>query len=412
MQRRPKQPRAHPAKATIKPSRKPQRPLIVTISIENQSLKVYDANGLFAETRVSTGMRGHSTPLGVFSVIQKNKWHRSNIYSGAPMPSMQRLTWSGIAMHAGVVPGYPASHGCIRMPTGFATEIWKWTRMGARVVITPGEVAPVQFAHPLLMTQKPPPAPPVAAAPELPATIAAEKPALEASTVGLAAVAELRPSVGSPATAAPAAETSGIAGANKTTKLADAATVLSQPAPSGPVLDSGTVDPVALPVALPVSLPAADTAAPPVRRSGPIAVLISRKDGKLYARQNFEPLFDVPITIAPSERLLGTHVFTAEADTANAGAFRWSVLSLPVGARNIGTDQQPGKRRRNAGTIEMTPPKAVDSPTEALDRLTIPADAMTKIAEALTTGSSIIVSDQGLAGSETGQGTDFIVPLR
>jgi lipoprotein-anchoring transpeptidase ErfK/SrfK len=122
-----------------KDSRKPQGPLIIAISIEKQILKIYDANGYFAETPISTGMRGHSTPMGVFSVIQKHKYHHSNIYSGAPMPYMQRITWSGVAMHAGVLPGYPASHGCIRMPMNFAVKMWGWTRMGARVVITPGE---------------------------------------------------------------------------------------------------------------------------------------------------------------------------------------------------------------------------------------------------------------------------------
>ena len=120
-------------------------PLIIAISIEKQTLKVYDANGFFAESPVSTGMQGHSTPMGVFSIIQKNKLHHSNIYSGAPMPFMQRITWSGVAMHAGVLPGYPASHGCIRMPMAFATKMWNWTRMGARVVVTPGEITPAEL---------------------------------------------------------------------------------------------------------------------------------------------------------------------------------------------------------------------------------------------------------------------------
>jgi lipoprotein-anchoring transpeptidase ErfK/SrfK len=97
---------------------------------------------------------GHPTPMGVFSVIQKHKLHHSNIYSGAPMPYMQRITWSGVAMHAGVLPGYPASHGCIRMPMAFAMKMWNWTRMGARVVVTPGEMTPASFSHPLLATQK------------------------------------------------------------------------------------------------------------------------------------------------------------------------------------------------------------------------------------------------------------------
>lgn len=137
-----------------KDARKPQGPLIIAISIEKQVLKIYDANGTFAETPISTGTRGHSTPMGVFSVIQKQRYHHSNIYSGAPMPYMQRITWSGVAMHAGVLPGYPASHGCIRMPTNFAVKMWGWTRMGARVVITPGELTPESFSHKLLATQR------------------------------------------------------------------------------------------------------------------------------------------------------------------------------------------------------------------------------------------------------------------
>src|ERR1700686_3245552 len=165
LQRRPRVRRHQTRKieAPEKESTKPQGPLILAISIERQSLKIYDANGFFAETPISTGMRGHPTPMGVFSVIQKHKFHHSNIYSGAPMPYMQRITWSGVAMHAGVLPGYPASHGCIRMPMAFAVKMWNWTKMGARVVVTPGEIKPTSFSHPLLVAQKVVPQP---AAPE------------------------------------------------------------------------------------------------------------------------------------------------------------------------------------------------------------------------------------------------------
>src|SRR3954447_2592151 len=157
------------AQKTAKPERdaaKPQGPLVITISINEQRLKIYDAHGVFAESPVSTGMRGHSTPMGVFSVIQKHKFHHSNIYSNAPMPYMQRITWSGVAMHAGVLPGYPASHGCIRMPTAFAVKMWNWTKMGARVIITPGEITPASFSHPLLMAQKVVPQPVIADEPK------------------------------------------------------------------------------------------------------------------------------------------------------------------------------------------------------------------------------------------------------
>src|SRR6202048_2495977 len=152
--------------APEKETAKPQGPLIIAISIDQQKLRVYDANGFYAETPISTGMRGHSTPMGVFSIIQKHKLHHSNIYSNAPMPFMQRITWSGVAMHAGVVPGYPASHGCIRMPMAFAAKMWSWTKMGARVVVTPGEMTPAKFSHPLLVAQKVVPQPSVADEPK------------------------------------------------------------------------------------------------------------------------------------------------------------------------------------------------------------------------------------------------------
>src|SRR4030081_1573431 len=161
--------RHHQAKKIEAPEKglaKPQGPLIIAISIERQNLRIYDANGFYAETPISTGMRGHPTPMGVFSVIQKHKFHHSNIYSGAPMPYMQRITWSGVAMHAGVLPGYPASHGCIRMPMAFAMKMWNWTKMGARVIVTPGEMTPANFSHPLLVAQKVAPQPAVADEPK------------------------------------------------------------------------------------------------------------------------------------------------------------------------------------------------------------------------------------------------------
>src|SRR6266478_9983731 len=203
LQRRPRVRRyqAKKIEAPEKESTKPQGPLIIAISIEKQSLKLYDANGFFAETPISTGMRGHPTPMGVFSVIQKHKFHHSNIYSGAPMPYMQRITWSGVAIHAGVLPGYPASHGCIRMPMAFAVKMWNWTKMGVRVVITPGEITPASFSHPLLATKRVLPKPVAANEPQtdVPPATQADK-AAEADAAPKPVIAEasleLRSTVG------------------------------------------------------------------------------------------------------------------------------------------------------------------------------------------------------------------------
>jgi hypothetical protein len=148
--------------------------------------------------------------------------------------------------------------------------------------------------------------------------------------------------------------------------------------------------------------------------TAPISVFVSRKDGKLYVRQNFAPLFDVPVSIAPSDRPLGTHIFTAEADKNDSNILHWSVITLPSrNAERPDDDERVSRRRRIAGAAEIAKPvPAADSPAEALDRLTIPADAMARINDALSTGGSIIVSDQGIAAGETGEGTDFIVSLR
>ena len=132
---------------------------LIVISIPKQRITAYGAGGFHRQGAVSTGRTGFPTPTGVFSIIQKNRYHRSNIYSGAPMPFMQRITWSGVAMHEGVLPGYPASHGCIRLTHQFASELWGMTRMGVRVIVTPDDAQPVEMAHAKLFVPNMTPAP-------------------------------------------------------------------------------------------------------------------------------------------------------------------------------------------------------------------------------------------------------------
>ena len=438
----------------------PQMPLIINVSIAKQRVRVYDANGLFAEAPVSTGMAGHPTPMGVFSVIQKDRYHHSNIYSNAPMPFMQRITWGGVALHAGVLPGYPASHGCIRMPEAFAIKMWGWTKMGARVIVSPGELTPENFTHALLPTMKVVPQPPVAEQPEAPLGAKADKGAPEVVPV---VNLELRSSVGHSDSLKPAADAAPLrdqtrtadastsaptmsdasanngASAHDADAKADGAKSDSTPSASTDTVgkDAGSADVGA--ATKPADKPtdpakaAGDTTQPAVdakkdqtrivgdkpvkpdikRKDSQIAVFISRKDSKLYVRQNFAPLFDVPITIAASDRPLGTHVFTAEVDKNDPNSLHWTVVTVPQSARAaMRASDEPRHSRRHKGKVIPVEAKSApvpDSPAEALDRITIPPDVMARIMDAMSNGGSIVVSDQGINQGETGEYTDFII---
>lgn len=109
--------------------------VLVVVSLPSQQLFVFRDGKLWRSSKVSSGKKGHKTPTGVFPILQKAIHHRSTIYSGAPMPYMQRLTWDGVALHAGHVPGYPASHGCIRLPRAFARDLYQITNFSSTLVI-------------------------------------------------------------------------------------------------------------------------------------------------------------------------------------------------------------------------------------------------------------------------------------
>src|ERR1700722_19049278 len=143
----------------------PKGPVEIIVSIDQQKLPVYSDGQHIADTSVATGVPSLPTPLGVFDVIQKQVFHRSNIYSNAPMPYMQRITWSGVALHEGENIGHRASHGCIRMPHDFAAQLYSLTRLGARVIVSNGELKPAEFADPHLFVHKDKAPDQVAAAP-------------------------------------------------------------------------------------------------------------------------------------------------------------------------------------------------------------------------------------------------------
>ncbi|HET9718105.1 MAG TPA: L,D-transpeptidase [Pseudolabrys sp.] len=323
----------------------PKGPLQVVISIKDQRISVYENGGLMARSSVSTGVRNHPTPLGIFSVISKQRWHRSNIYSDAPMPYMQRITWSGIALHAGVLPGYPASHGCIRMTNDFAIRLWKLTKRGTRVIIVRDDVRPVEISNPRFF-----------------ASTLKEPSQSQISQVGAIA-------------------SNGILAAAKDLPLTSSGEVQD---PSSPARSTnGEVTP---------------------KKNRPISVFVSRKLGKLFVRQGFKPLFDVPITIENPSEPLGTHVLTAMGFQDESAALRWTVISIPE--ESGGGPKRLAKSTKRAPNTTALP--SSDKANAALNRIEIPQDVANRIAELLTPGSSFIVSDHGIS-DETGSDTDFIV---
>jgi len=252
---------------------RPKLPMTIMISLDHQQLTLYSGDQPIAHSRVSSGQKGRATPTGVFSIIQKDRFHRSNLYDDAPMYYMQRITWSGVALHQGIVPNYPASHGCVRLPEAFAKQLWGTTNLGVRVIITNGETAPREFAHEKLFVPK---APDVVAT--TPNTLDAVNQAWK--------IAQL--------------------GGNVPMMGATATDIVNPPALEPP-----------RPAARPV-------------KSSPISVFVSRKESKVFVRKGFEPLFDAPVEIDRADQPFGTHVFTASGGQDGAG-LRWTAVSVSSG---------------------------------------------------------------------------------
>ena len=129
----------------------PEGPVVLVVSLDEQRAYVYRNGIAIGVSTISSGKAGKETPTGVFTILQKNKDHRSNLYNDAPMPYMQRLTWDGIALHGGHLPGYPASHGCVRLPQAFAEKLFAITRFGDSVVVANAKASPASVVHPAVL---------------------------------------------------------------------------------------------------------------------------------------------------------------------------------------------------------------------------------------------------------------------
>ena len=412
-------------------SRSAGDPIMAIVSLRSQRITVYDAKGWILRAPVSSGSKGRETPAGIFSVIQKAEDHYSNLYDDAYMPHMQRITWSGIALHGGALPGYPASHGCVRMPFGFAARLFDATAMGMRVIVAPNDVAPVEIAHPILFQPKP-----GAAAQAAARSAEAEEAARKAAQARLAAgtayrevtrammpvrVAEnLKVRAEAQLTAAETTLGSAVsdeakqqAEGAKTQATARIAELQAQwdaaKAELQPKLDAVTATREAAAAAETARAAAAEAARRVARELEPVSVLISRKTQRLYVRQAFEPILESPVTIADPDRPIGTHVFTAIERSSGDANLRWSVVSVDGGRPPDGTIEPHGRAHKGSGRDVQPVPTDPDNAKAALDRIVIPQDVSDRIA-GIAPRSSLIVTDEGLS-PETGKGTDFVVLL-
>lgn len=442
-----------------------ERPLFAVVSIADQSVSIYNHQGLVTRSAVSTGMAGHSTPKGIYTIIARERMHASNIYSGAPMPFMQRLTWSGIAMHLGVVPGYPASHGCVRLPADFAAKLWGLTRIGERVVVAPYDVTPASFAHALLpepkmqlvadagaaagppaATQLTPPAPiepprlnPRQYAERLKANAAADrKAALQAEVEAYLAADGKEAEAVRLADEVTAAETA-LGAAQIKAEAAIRAFETAEPGAkdaAGVAKEKAEGERAAAATKLDAARKAADAnaaeAAAAYRRwndaakafdaaraaeldaeyrTAPVSVLISKADKRVYVRQGLAPVFDAPANVRDPKTPLGSHLYIA---TASVGAaLKWSVISVaPQGGDDFDA-RKKGRSVDEASYDGFSSYSALSSsPEEALERVEISQEVRDRISERLWTGASIIISDQPLSGETNNVGTDLVVRLR
>jgi chemotaxis protein histidine kinase CheA len=378
-------------------------PIMAIVSIKSQKVTIYDADGWVLRAPVSTGTAGRETPAGVFSVVQKDKDHRSSLYDDAWMPHMLRITWNGIALHGGPLPGYAASHGCVRMPFGFAEKLFDKVPIGTRVVISPSDAEPVEFSHPALFVPK---SAAVAAAPSRAETLARE--ADEASKLAQQTknAAALAVKEAAPLTAAlrklelalAAAKTDQAKARAEDQKQKAAAKVEelqtrldAAKANAKSKLDAAAAAQDAAKAAETKQADVAKAASEAKLALEPVSIFISRATQKLYVRRNthkrlpdggelFDATIEVPVTIRDPDKAIGTHVFTAMARTDRG--LRWTAVTIESG----------------------------DVAKAALDRITLPHDVLDRIALTALPRSSIVISDEPLH-RETNYRTEFVVAL-
>ena len=369
-------------------------PLTLVVSLRDQQLDIYRGITLIVKSKVSSGTATYPTKTGVFSILEKQRYHHSNMYSAAPMPWMQRLTWSGTALHAGVVPGYPASHGCIRLPFSFAPKLFQITTGGENVIVTGDRPVPKLVESPALFQPSDP----------------SDTGQQSTNAIGTSALSDLTPPLsataedpdGSPASTGDPELIIGNAESNaidtrslaplrilvtrrtERDRIISVQYLLSSMDYLAPQKFSGRLGNAT------VSAIKAFQKANGMPETGAFTANLAKKvyevagreeppDGHLFVRHDFKPVFDTPVAIRKPDEMLGMHVFTAIFAPGDPNA-RWMAISIEG-----------------------------DDALSALNRIEIPDDIRQSIEGKLTSGSSLIISDESKDSAILPDGGDFIV---
>jgi hypothetical protein len=431
------------------------KPVLAIVSLSDQRISIYDAAGKILEAPVSTGSAGYETPAGIFTIVQKKEMHSSNLYEDGEMPFMQRITWTGIALHAGVLPGRPASHGCIRLPMAFAQQLFGITDLGLRVLIVRNDMAPSDIAHPALFRStalRSDHSPASKAASEASGSDGDVAPGSSRyrqmlESIAAARMAEVettdrRLGDARAATARAAAEETGTsrllrAGEGNLVKAETALKEIErrletsaspQVKERAEALKAKTLarldelqsqlqaarlqaqakrDAVErateeAQVAAAARDRAAEAAEEATRKTLPVSVFVSRRTQRLYVRKGNYPVYEAPVKIRDVEMPIGTFVFTALEPVGASGDLRWTV----VGMYRKPTSSEPVAQAQH----DTTAPTDVGTAKAALDRIGFGQEALDIIADVVWPGSSLIISDEG-PSRETGKDTDFVVVM-
>jgi peptidoglycan hydrolase-like protein with peptidoglycan-binding domain len=397
--RKPKTPVGPPAWLTKEESKDP---VYIVISLPKQKMTVYKGDKVLTTSKVSSGKAGYSTPSGIFSILERKPRHYSNIYRGAPMPFMQRLTWSGIALHSSnSVPNHPASHGCVRLPPSFAKQLFQVTQKGGHVVVANEEnIVPTDVVHETLFQPTP-------VAPKdydvIESQMAIKRGGIkikdeERSTkpvrvlvtrrTGRELFKEMQSMLNELSFGA--GDVDGYMG--RDTASAIRRFQATYGLPKNGFMSSELMDKLY-----------------EVTGKG------KPKNGHLYVRQNFNPVFDVPVFINDEEKPLGSHMFTAMHFEPGDDQTRWLSVTLTKGSGKNRSFGRYAKRKKNKKKDDIVLTEKMPLPSSAEDALTrveIPDDVRQRINEMLTPGSSFAITNDGISKETTPKGTDFIVLMQ